>query len=197
MNAKRQKDLSALLGRGVEQASKGEPLVSAPTPPAAVPESATPEPAPRSAPSKGAATSGAVTSEAKPIRAATLVPRDLYKQIKAGHAHQGTFGQLITWACMDYPDEISAEVHKSLQPAGVSRAPRVFGGAATASTRTQIGPVFLPEEDAVVRDLMEQIRASVIGELGAPSGLEVTRTRVHIAALRAWATHHDPSQTSD
>lgn len=189
MNAKRQKDLSALLGRGVQQASEGEPLVTPPTPQPATP------PAPRPTAKASSTPAPTPAHEEKSVRAATLVPRDLYKQIKANHAHEGTFGQLITWACLDHPDEIASEILDSLQPSGVSRAPRVFGGAATTSTRTQIGPVFQPEEDRVVRELIERIRTEVIDDLGPASGPEVTRTRVHIAALRAWATHHDPTQS--
>ena len=66
----------------------------------------------------------------------------------------------------------------------------------------QAGPQGLPAGDIAARlDALAKdttgARAvpEVIDDLGPASGPEVTRTRVHIAALRAWATHHDPTHS--
>lgn len=130
------------------------------------------------------------------IRVATLVPIALYERIKADHGADGTFGQLITWACQDHPAEVTAEVLETVAtPRRISRVSRVVGAGSKEVTR-QIAPRFRPEEEAVVAELLDRItQEAVASEADGTDPSKVTRTAVHAAALRAWARNHAPDIT--
>lgn len=136
-----------------------------------------------------------VRSDGGVVRRATLIPVSLYEQIKSDYAQAGTFGQLITWACMDYPGQITEVIVQEMTgPRRISRVPRQIGTTEGHLQTKQIAPRFLPEENSVVTALLEQIRDQVVNvdETADPS--KVTRTVLHVEALRAFTRYADPDQ---
>lgn len=207
----RNQNLAELLARGTKSATEAGPMV---TPGRG--ETSGPAPAAKDAPRKAAkkrtaakpaqaASTGedpagvpagsapAPKDEGRMVRAATLVPTELHREISA--RRDGTFGQLITWSCLDFPEQIIADVLGSLQSAGgVSRAPRALRSAAPKDVTRQIAPTFLPAENAAVLDLLERIKQEAAAADVDPSRVKkITRTVLHVAALRRWAQEHPPT----
>lgn len=196
----RQQNLANLLARGTANAAQAGPMVTTDTEPATKPTQTTPRKAPKKAAPKPDKTSPKTSADdvadGPMVRAASLIPADLHKEIS--ERADGTFGQLITWSCIDFPDQIVEDVLTSLGAgAQVSRAPRINRGAAPKSNTRQIAPTFLPNENAIVLDLLEQIKQSA-ADAGVDPGTakRITRTVLHAAALRRWATEH-PQTTTD
>lgn len=206
----RSQNLADLLARGTKSATEAGPMVTpgrddAPeSSPAAEGPSKTPKKRTAAKPAQ-AASSGddaigatapstpAPKDEGRMVRAATLVPTELHREISA--RRDGTFGQLITWSCLDFPEQITADVLGSLQSAGgVSRAPRAPRSAAPKDVTRQIAPTFLPAENAAVLELLERIKQEAADADVEPARIKkITRTVLHVAALRRWAQEHPPT----
>lgn len=152
------------------------------------------KPATTAAAPKMASPSSVPPSEGSAVRRATLIPVELYRTIKKDYARTGTFGQLITWACMDYPSEISDAILQELTgPRRISRVPRTIGTTEGHPETTQIAPRFLPAENGVVTALLEQIKGRLSDTDGADPS-KVTRTVLHVEALRAVTRYTNPDQ---
>lgn len=209
----RNQNLAELLARGTRNAAEAGPMVT----PQQVEESASVAPptakAPRKAPKKKAPakrvesmTTGddpaaapaqkapaSSTDEGRMVRAATLVPTELHREISA--RRDGTFGQLITWSCLDFPEQIIADILESLRSdSGVSRAPRALRSATPKNVTRQIAPTFLPAENTAVLELLERVRQEAADADVDPARIKkITRTVLHVVALRRWAQEHPPT----
>lgn len=192
-------DLSKSLAQAQKGAEEAGPLLASPASGTAAEEKApAPAPAKKTAAKKAPARPAETQPTARPgrdehiTRAATIVPVDLYKILTTRHAHEGSFGQLITWACEDYAEDVVAEALRlAAPPRQISRVPRGVGANRGRVETRQIAPRFLPEENALVEELLETIRDRAAQANPPIDQKKVTRSKLNVAALRVWSgTEH-------
>lgn len=191
-------DITQSLAKAQKGAQEAGPLLADPTAPAAEEASAKAPSKKTPAAKKTPARRAETPPRARPgrdehiTRAATSVPVDLYKVITTRHSTEGSYGQLITWACEDHAEDvIAATLRLAAPPRQISRVPRGVGATRGRVESRQIAPRFLPEENALIEELLETIKDRATQASPPIDPTKITRSKLNVAALRVWSgTEH-------